>query len=53
MKLNYETEVLSLKRKGLTDEKVIKDLIKFKEQNPHLLKKTYVELYVAFKGDLS
>ena len=40
MKLNYETEVLSLKSKGLTDDKVIKDLIAFKEQNPHLLKKT-------------
>ena len=30
----------NLKRKGLTDEKVIKDLIDFKEKNPHLLKKT-------------
>ena len=34
MKLNYETEALSIKRKGLTDEKVVKDLIAFKEQNP-------------------
>ena len=40
MKLNYETEALSLKKKGLTDEKVINDLIKFKEQNPKLFKKT-------------
>ena len=39
MKLDYKTEALSLKRKGLTDEKVIKDLIAFKEQNPHILKK--------------
>ena len=40
MKLSYEAEALSLRRKGLTDEKVIKDLITFKEQNPKLLKKT-------------
>ncbi len=40
MKLDYNAEALSLKRKGLTDEKVIKDLITFKEQNPQLLKKT-------------
>lgn len=40
MKLNYETEALSLKKKGLTDEKVIKDLISFKKKNPHLFKKT-------------
>ena len=30
----------SLKTKGLNDEKVIEDLIDFKEKNPHLLKKT-------------
>lgn len=41
MKLNYEAEALLLRRKGLTDEKVIKDLIAFKEQNPKLLKKTF------------
>lgn len=40
MKLDYKTEALSLKRKGLTDEKVINDLIAFKEKNPQLLKKT-------------
>lgn len=40
MKSDYKTEALSLKEKGLTDEKVIKDLIAFKEKNPHLLKKT-------------
>ncbi len=40
MKLNHVFEAESLKKKGLTDKKVIEDLIKFKEQNPHLLKKT-------------
>ena len=40
MKFSYEAEALSLKRKGLTDEKVIDDLISFKQRNPHLLKKT-------------
>ena len=35
-----KSEALSLIRKGLTDEKVIKDLIAFKDENPHLLKKT-------------
>lgn len=40
MNLNYEAEALSLRRKGLTDEKVIKDLIAFKEKNPKLFKKT-------------
>ncbi len=36
---NYEEEVKSLKNKGLTDEKVINDLIEFKKNNPQLLKK--------------
>lgn len=46
MKLNYNTEALSLKKKGLTDEKVIEDLILFKEANPHLLKnKLPCEMY--------
>lgn len=40
MKLNFETEAQSLRKKGLADEKVIKDLIKFKQNNPKLLKKT-------------
>ena len=40
MKFSYEAEVLSLKKKGLTDENVIKDLIEFKQQHPHILKKT-------------
>ncbi len=35
---NHEAEALALRAKGLTDEKVIKDLIQFKEQNPKLLK---------------
>ncbi len=35
----YETEAIALKSKGLTDEKVIKDLIEFKRNNPHILKK--------------
>lgn len=46
MKLNYNTEALSLKEKGLTDEKIIEDLIRFKEANPHLLKnKLPCEMY--------
>ena len=46
MKLNYNTEALSLKEKGLTDEKTIEDLIRFKEANPHLLKnKLPCEMY--------
>ncbi len=46
MNLNYNTEALSLKKKGLTDEKVIEDLIRFKETNPHLLKnKLPCEMY--------
>lgn len=40
MKINFETEAQSLRNKGLTDEKVIKDLIEFKQNNPKLLKKT-------------
>ncbi len=39
MKLDYKAEAQSLKAKGLTDDKVIKDLISFKEKNPHILKK--------------
>ena len=40
MKIDYNTEAQALREKGLTDEKVIEDLIRFKEQNPQLLKKT-------------
>ena len=40
MNLNYNEEAHSLKRKGLTDEKVIKDLIAFKQMHPHLSKRT-------------
>ncbi|MBQ8183722.1 MAG: hypothetical protein IJ025_07495 [Clostridia bacterium] len=44
--INTENETFSLKRKGLTDDKVIKDLIKLKSQNPHLLnKKIKCEMY--------
>lgn len=39
-KINHEAETAALKAKGLTDEKVIKDLIQFKEQNPKLFKST-------------
>lgn len=39
MELNYTQEAQSLKSKGLTDDKVIKDLIAFKQQNKKLLKK--------------
>lgn len=39
MKLDFEKESQILRNKGLTDEKVIKDLINFKENNPNLLKK--------------
>ncbi len=39
-------EAQSLRNKGLTDEKVINDLIAFKEKNPHILKKKYpTEMY--------
>ncbi len=38
-KLNYESEAKALRKKGLSDEKVISDLIKFKENNAHILKK--------------
>ena len=34
-----EKEIISLRKKGLTDEKVIKDLIEHKKNNPYLLKK--------------
>lgn len=37
--LNFNAEALSLRRKGLTDENVIKELISFKENNPQILKK--------------
>lgn len=40
MKTVPETEVQALKNKGLTDEKIIQDLIEFKGNNPKLLKKT-------------
>lgn len=40
MGINRIKEAESLKNKGLTDEKVINDLINFKEKNSHLLKKT-------------
>lgn len=39
IKIDKEKETVSLKNKGLTDERVIKDLIAFKERNPNLLKK--------------
>ncbi|MGN1315644.1 MAG: hypothetical protein ACI4VW_01135 [Acutalibacteraceae bacterium] len=39
MKTLPETEIQALKNKGLTDIKIINDLIKFKENNPKLLKK--------------
>lgn len=35
----YKNEVASIKSKGLTDERVINDLIEFKKNNPYLLKK--------------
>lgn len=37
--IDKEKEAASLRKKGLTDEKVIKDLIEAKERNPKLLKK--------------
>lgn len=37
--LDFNAEVSALRKKGLTDEKVISDLIKFKESHPQLLKK--------------
>ncbi len=39
MEINYEFEAKSLREKGLTDENIIKDLIKFKDDNPKLIKK--------------
>ncbi len=39
MNFDKHSEAEALKKKGLSDEKVIEDLISFKEQNPHLLKK--------------
>ena len=39
MKIDRIKESESLKTKGLNDEKVIEDLIDFKEKNPHLMKK--------------
>jgi len=44
--LDYGTEAETLRKKGITDEKVIKDLISFKEKHPHILKKRYpTEMY--------
>ncbi len=46
MKLDIKKETLSLKAKGLKDEKVIHDLIKHKENTPYTLKKRYpTEMY--------
>ena len=39
IKIDKEKEALALKSKGLTDDKVIEDLITSKESTPHLLKK--------------
>lgn len=41
MPIKFDTvnEAVSLRKKGLTDEKVIKDLIEHKKNNPQLLKK--------------
>ena len=44
--INKENEYLSLKNKGLTDDKVIYDLIAHKELHPHLYnKKIPCEMY--------
>ncbi len=41
-----DREAVLLRKKGLTDEKVIKDLIEFKCNNPHILKNRYpTEMY--------
>ncbi len=40
-KLDFNAEAEVLRQKGLTDEKVIRDLITFKEKNPHILKKKF------------
>ncbi len=46
MSLDKNKEALSLKKKGLNDEKVINDLIKHKENTPYTLKKRYpTEMY--------
>ncbi|MBO5064966.1 MAG: hypothetical protein J6D06_02520 [Clostridia bacterium] len=46
IKFDKEKEKLSLKNKGITDDKVIKDLITLKENTPHLLKsKIPCEMY--------
>ena len=46
IKFDKEKEKLSLKNKGLTDDKVINDLISLKENTPHLLKsKIPCEMY--------
>lgn len=46
IKFDKEKEKLSLKNKGLTDDKVIRDLITLKENTPHLLKsKIPCEMY--------
>ena len=39
MPINFNKETISLKSKGLTDDKVITDLIRLKENNPKLLKR--------------
>ena len=39
IEFDTEKEIISLRKKGLTDEKVIKDLIEHKKNNPCLLKK--------------
>lgn len=39
MNFDYNKEIVSLKAKGLTDEKVINDLIALKKNNPQLMKK--------------
>ena len=51
--INKETEYLTLKSKGLTDDKVIYDLIAHKEKLPQLYKKkipceTLANCFLAF-----
>lgn len=46
IKLDYNTEAEKLKKRGITDDNIIKDIIEFKENNPHVLKKRYpAEMY--------
>lgn len=43
---DFNAEAVSLKKKGLTDEKVIKDLLKHKAQTPYMQQKKYpTEMY--------